>query len=151
MKTSNDSQHCILIAFADVLGLELEEMIEQIGHDGSEIVRPEMGEPMCRRGFHIQECIRVAYGMGKSVTPIEIHPCSMVSGSKKVVQIEPVLKLFEFVVRSEVGVITGNGSRCGHAVSFQRGLIRDQGDVYEYSQSAFFERGFISLCAWIVK
>ena len=37
----------------------MEKIIELYGHDGSEILWPELSEPLKRRGFHWQETIQV--------------------------------------------------------------------------------------------
>ena len=41
-----------------VMDTTVETLIRQLGHDGSEIVRPGP-EPLCRRGFHPQELIQI--------------------------------------------------------------------------------------------
>lgn len=53
-----------------ILDLTPKDMFEAIGHDGSEIIWPDLNDPDCRRAFHIQECVRVA--MDHMFTPIEI-------------------------------------------------------------------------------
>jgi hypothetical protein len=57
-----------------VMDIEIQELIDGIGHDGSEIVFPDLREPMCRAGFDIQEIIDFALNCGWSITPIETIP-----------------------------------------------------------------------------
>lgn len=54
-----------------VLNVEEQEIIDYIGHDGSEIIFPNLKEPECRRGFHIQELIDFTLSKDKSVIEIE--------------------------------------------------------------------------------
>ena len=65
---------CAVTAFAMALHVPVQELIQEIGHDGSEIVFPELEEPMRRRGFHSQELIYAAWKRGFTVTPIELMP-----------------------------------------------------------------------------
>lgn len=62
---------CLPRAFAKALGVPLEEVLEIIGHDGSEIVHPSLPDPLCRRSFHPQEMIDVCEQYGAIVTEIQ--------------------------------------------------------------------------------
>ena len=62
------------MAAAMVMDVSVESLIAYIGHDGSEIVFPDLPGPACRAGFDIQEIIDAAWSMGWSVTPIEARP-----------------------------------------------------------------------------
>lgn len=46
---------CLPTAFACCLDVPVSEIFDWLGHDGSEILWPELPEPGCRYGFHIQE------------------------------------------------------------------------------------------------
>lgn len=63
---------CLPTSFGMVMGMTPGEMFEAIGHDGSDIVWPELDDPACRRGFHVMECVRVA--LDRLFTPIELDP-----------------------------------------------------------------------------
>lgn len=65
---------CLPTAFAIILNKPATKIIEAIGHDGSEILWPELGEPECRKGFHIQECIKTALYHGWGVIHLDINP-----------------------------------------------------------------------------
>ena len=67
---------CLPASFATLLGLTLDEMLQQIGHDGSEVVFEGLPDPECRRAFHPQEMIDVCESHGYAVTPIEARPTS---------------------------------------------------------------------------
>ena len=47
-----------------LLGLELDAMLCAVGHDGSEVMWPEMEEPIKRKAFHIEELEYAAFKLG---------------------------------------------------------------------------------------
>lgn len=51
-----------------VLDIPVQKLIEKIGHDGSEILWPELPEPICRRGHHLEEIQMAAYDIGVILT-----------------------------------------------------------------------------------
>lgn len=64
---------CFPTAVAIVLGIEVDEIFKQLGHNGSEVCWPELDEPFCRRSFHQQEMVNVCFENG----------CGMISVSQK--------------------------------------------------------------------
>lgn len=48
---------CLPTSFAMVSDGNPKEIFNFLGHDGTEIVRPDSGIPLCYRGFDIQECL----------------------------------------------------------------------------------------------
>lgn len=48
---------CLLDCFSYVTGVTPENLMLGLGHDGSEIIYPELPEPFCRRGFNVFELI----------------------------------------------------------------------------------------------
>lgn len=65
---------CFPTAFAIILGIPVEQLFKEIGHDGSTIVDPSCPDPFNRRGFHSQELIRYARTHGFSVSSYEENP-----------------------------------------------------------------------------
>lgn len=72
---------CVVTSFAMVLDVPVLSILEIVKHDGSEIYWPELPEPNCRRGFHIQEMIDVCYLLGALVTPFQARPTSISAGA----------------------------------------------------------------------
>jgi hypothetical protein len=70
---------CLPTAFAIALDVEVENMIAQIGHDGSEITHAGLPDPLRRRGFHPQECIEVCMRDNIAVTQIDMTPSAVPS------------------------------------------------------------------------
>lgn len=52
-----------------VLNLRVEKLLEQLGHDGSEVLWPDLRDPFRRRGHHIEEIQYVAWRMGAFFVP----------------------------------------------------------------------------------
>ena len=65
---------CLPTSFAMVLDLPLSAIFDEIGHDGSQIIWPDLPEPTCRRGFHPQELIHVCLNHGHAATRVELYP-----------------------------------------------------------------------------
>lgn len=147
---------CLPTAFAMALGMPLRDVLDLIGHDGSEIVWPNYPEPQCRRGFHTQELIDVAVRAGYAVTPIQLFPALAPSERAQPLAItwgsqQGNWARFRLAIRRGRGVITGRDQRHGkgHAVAYDHGAICDpDGEVYRYSRRECEQRGFIVDCAW---
>lgn len=106
--------------------------IDCIGHDGSEIVRPDLAEPFCRRGFHLMECIHVCYNLGFSVTPFDALPQGAINGDYPITvwTNEEAERRITPVLSNECGVITGyTFQKRPHAVAWDRKQIYDPGRV----------------------
>lgn len=149
---------CSITSFAMALDVSVETLQSYIGHDGSEIVFPELPEPMCRRGFHQQELIFAALNLGWTVTPFELVPAiqsTPVAGfTPKVITLDSEDRrlMFAIMVRAFRGVLTGLGSRCHHAVAFDRGAVYDpDGATYSFSFPECERRRFIAQCVWLVR
>ena len=65
---------CLLVAFAMAIDESYQDLINEIGHDGSEKIWPEVNEPYCRRAFHPQELIDCCFSRGFTVIEIEKYP-----------------------------------------------------------------------------
>jgi hypothetical protein len=151
---------CLPTSFAMVLDIPVAHLLTEIGHDGSEIIYPELLEPAGRRGFHIQELIEPCLWRNFAVTPIEIFPVSEhAPGRSYVVRMPPTFTdeshwaRLAGVIGTTQGVIEGRGPRCGHAVAYDHGMVYDPdplriGAPYRFSRVACELRHFIPLCAW---
>lgn len=114
--------NCLLRAFAEALDITPEVLIQGLGHDGQEIVWPELPEPLCRRGFHVQEFILWALNEGVHITTIEatIRQAPTTKAHPYVQDNQPEINGARKVFR---GVLTGllvNGSR--HAIAWRPGM-----------------------------
>lgn len=127
---------CLPTSFAMAAGISLEEILEIIGHDGSEIVHQNLNEPYCRRTFHPQECIWAVYQKGFSVTPFE--PISLlVAAPNYEITIEQKFDLD--LIMSGFGAITGIGSSgVRHAIAYEDYVGYDpNGTVIDFENQDF--------------
>ena len=111
------------------LGVPIDELIKMVGHDGSEIIWPELPEPLRRRGHHPQEMIYAAYMLGFSVTPFEAFPVSLGKRGANpfvVPMIPQAEERMRRLMHGDRGVITGQSpKRFPHAVAWTGHAIID--------------------------
>src|SRR5262245_26456549 len=65
---------CLPTAFATIADIPVDELITEIGHDGSEIIDSTRKDPFCRRSFHVQEIIDVLLERAIGVITMHIFP-----------------------------------------------------------------------------
>lgn len=66
---------CFPTAFAIVLGIPVWDLLDEIGHDGSEVIAPKQQHPMDVRAFHPQELSMCCWRRDYLVMPFEFAPC----------------------------------------------------------------------------
>jgi hypothetical protein len=118
LRKSPNRWSCLAAAFATVLDIEIEDVIREVGHDGSEEVCASDPEPYNRRGFSIQEMIDLCLIRGVCVTHIERDPIWVnrygnvhhiwTSGDER----------FAKHLEGRVGVLTGVMHEGDHAVAW---------------------------------
>lgn len=59
---------CVPTAFAMCIKIDVDQVIAQIGHDGSAILYPDRPEPFMRRAFYPEELYPICYKNGYIVT-----------------------------------------------------------------------------------
>src|SRR5258707_2441679 len=142
---------CMATAFAMVLDISVQELIEHVGHDGSEVICPIENDRALMRGFSAQECISAALTKGFACTQIELFPALIYpNGHKKVVTFPPNASSFSGNwarfsghISASRGVIAGNGKEHGHAVAYEFGSVYDpNGTPYFFTQGACETRHF---------
>jgi len=136
------------------LDIPVQQLVEDFGHDGGEVIFPHLPEPMCRRGFHSQELIQLAWKHGFACTPIELFPAIQSTDMKKIHRLflnEPnCWARFEDYIQRTRGVLEGIGVHCHHAVYYHYGQIwNPDGEQYEYSRNACEDRAFYGNRLWI--
>jgi len=122
---------CLLTAFAIALDENVDKLVEEIGHDGSERIWSAPHPNDCR-GFHIQEIIECCLFRKVAVVPIEPRPSLTHPLTKQGVYAVPVndpASRMTYHMQGAVGVLTGiteNNSR--HALTWNRSEIIDPSD-----------------------
>lgn len=125
---------CLPTAFAMALDVLPKEIMECCGHDGSEIIWPDLPEPRCRRAFSIHEMID--YCLSQLVYPVEIdaNP-SYGPDDEHLLEIENRLDDYTLV---RPGVFVGeiNGKRHAVAWDYKTQKIFDP-DGCQYEKERF--------------
>jgi hypothetical protein len=131
------------MAFARALGMPFALFIQEIGHDGSDVV---FDDEVTHRGFHIQECIDVCLRHGFACTEIQGYfgaiPYVGSTEVKPVYSQRVCEERFKYYLDNYSGVIAGhvrrdNGTIVGHAVYWDRNNIYDsRGHVYNLSDTS---------------
>jgi hypothetical protein len=121
---------CLPSAFAMAIDISVETIIEVVGHDGSEIIYPDLDEPYGRRSFHIQEMINVCMLNNTGVIPIQTNPVSYVD-SEHIYSV-PAIDVMDYYTELYSGVMVGLGLQGRpHAVAWDKKLVHDSnGLVY---------------------
>ena len=73
LQVKTERWQCAVTAFAMALDVPVAQLIERVGHDGGQIVFPNLPEPANRRGHNIYELIQVALDLGYAVTPVPLR------------------------------------------------------------------------------
>lgn len=136
----SNSWSCLPVAFAMALDCTYQEVIDAIGHDGSEIVFPALPEPERRRSFHIQELIRVAVERGYAVTPIVARPVLTPDLVNRLTLDQRDFAIKQMVGRS--GVCTGRGVIRNHAVAWNGSEYLDPNGLTYPPSPAFTPEAF---------
>lgn len=146
---------CAVTALAMALDMPVAELIERLGHDGGQIVFPDLPEPACRRGHNIYEVIQVAVDLGYAVTPIPLRAAVTPANNP---QRQVVIgtdsenwSRFTRQLHASQGVIECFGPRLYHLLAYDRGHIFDpDGEEYPYSREACEQRNLATYCLWRV-
>jgi hypothetical protein len=68
------THNCLVYSLAMVLSMKPEVIFQYLGHDGQEIIWPDIEEPFNRRGIHIQELIDFLLTYGYTLIQIDAMP-----------------------------------------------------------------------------
>jgi hypothetical protein len=110
---------CVITSVAMLLNVPIEELVQQIGHDGSELIH---GTP---RGHHIQEIIDLLDGLHCSLTPIQFEPeyRATVNSAAYPLKVREHDRLEQHLEGD--GLLTGRRRNVGHCCAYMKGLVFD--------------------------
>lgn len=153
---------CLPTSFAMALDVPVADVLGRL--NGWHMVAfPGLPEPLCWRGIHIQECIRIAQDMGFAVTPRELYPQIApprpLNPAGEPYENYPVAlgdnwETFNDVILVSCGVITGIRAVpftgvVGHAVAYDHGFVYDpNGYEFPFSTEDCQVNNFFPQCAW---
>lgn len=131
---------CVPTAFAMVINMDVAEMLDRIGHDGSEILYPDLEEPSCRRSFHPQECLQVLDSCGYAATPLEALPILQMDATHWI-ELDRRKDFVNHLATAD-GVFIGEGRKLRHAVAWIGGEVYDPSGIFtlsEFSAQTFWK------------
>ena len=146
---------CAITAFAMALDISVNDLIRAVGHDGGEIIFPDLPEPANRHGHSIHELIWAAIDMGYAVTPISVYPAiKPAPDSMREYAIGTEIgnwRRFRTHVYGSVGVIECYGPKGNHVIAYDHGRIYDpRGHDFPYLREACEKRHLYTNRLWRV-
>lgn len=123
---------CLPTSFAMVLNQPVEQLIEQLGHDGSSICWPNQPEPLCRRGFHIQELTDYMFKQGMYVIPFQACPTYRPVDSESIVEAQTKLtptQRMAMAMAYEAVIIGQTNTGASHAIAWNGKKVFDPGEM----------------------
>lgn len=126
---------CLPTAVAILLDVDLKDVLDKLGHDGSEILFPDLPDPIGRRAFVIQEIQYIMPHYG--IALVEYSPGIIYSPTVNHTK-EIIFDKFGDVFSERNGLLFGvpHGKKLGHVVSWLaiEGLIYDpNGTKYPFT------------------
>lgn len=127
---------CFPTSFAIILDVPIERIIEELGHDGSEIIRPNKLEPYCYRGFHPQEFTKLCLNYGQALINFDVEPLNY--NGETIIKMSSDLEYILKLMTHNVGVIGGyfKPGRL-HAVAWDGRYILDPASELIYTIDEF--------------
>jgi len=136
------------------LNLPVAELIEQVGHDGSEIIFENQTEPGCRAGHSLYELIYQSLKLGYAVTPMPLilaHASIDHQQYREVWDLEDGWDTFHLFGVMRRGVVECHGPRWKHMVAFDQGTVFDpDGDTFPFLREEFEKRQLYPVFLWRV-
>lgn len=119
-------------------------VLELFGHDGSQLIWPDLPEPKCRLGFAVNEMVMVAYRLDCDLIPVipEWPSRPDKNSAEFLVKVDPVW--VEEMYSTYDGILIGRScSKNEHAVCWDhdRNLILDPNGT-SYPRSMFLTEQF---------
>lgn len=115
MQLQPNAYSCMAASFAMALRLDVVEVIERLGHDGSTIVFPDRPEPNNRRGYHLQEMVDLCIEEGYSPVVIECCPVLPASDVRLWQPTQEEVRVMSYLEKNS-GVLLGMREDRAHAV-----------------------------------
>ncbi len=114
---------CLLTSFAMAIDQPVKQLMEILGHDGTEIIS-DSKIPFCYAGFHVQECFFACSYFNKYFSTYEVNSIISYKIGKRSIQ---VAWDWDKILKSN-GVMVGST----HAVACSNELIYDpNGTIYK--------------------
>lgn len=138
LQRTTNGWSCLIASVATVLQVSISTLVNELGHDGSEVVFPALVEPYCRRSFHIQEMMDCCEQRGFSLVGFEAMPVSEAHGCHYELPIPDHAHRISRYMKHRPGVLTGsNLEGIRHAVAWDGQYVLDPATGERYSIDYF--------------
>lgn len=104
-----------------VIDVPVKTIVDAIGHDGSEIIAPQLPEPRCRRAYHIDELTVAALGFGYALVQLDAHP-TMIRSDGSTYKVSPLLCYW---LSGSPGLLGTVGPKQGHMCAWNGFQVYD--------------------------
>jgi hypothetical protein len=149
---------CSITSLAMAIGVPVIELMALLGHDGSEVIWPNLPEPSNHRGFHSQELVHLAWRFGYTMTTFDVFPYILPTSGPG--DPYPVIlnddenanwhQFFE-IIENRKGIIEGRSGRWHHSMCFDHGeIFNPDGGQFSYTRRESESRGFYSSRAHVL-
>ncbi|MCK5020570.1 MAG: hypothetical protein KAS32_26360 [Candidatus Peribacteraceae bacterium] len=129
---------CIIASLAMVWGCSFDDVVNEIGHDGTEIMFPESNWP--EGGINLQEILDAAFNRGLAMNVIEFYPRMGPADGKGerlvYTEEEANLRLRNYLVHDWCVLRGENKQGCRHSVAWDGIQVHDP-DIGRYSIADF--------------
>lgn len=146
---------CLPTAFANTLCVSYDTLITIVGHDGSEIIRPDKEEPLNRRGFHPQELVDAVLKMGHVPVFLADYPMG-VEENKPDVWLGKARLVKHLTTAGNTGVVESRApGGSAHALSFESHdetvdfVDPDTGQLHTHAKNAVLSNNILAV--WLIK
>jgi hypothetical protein len=135
---------CIPTALAMLLDENVEDIINEIGHDGSEIICSNLSDPHGRIGFHPQEMVKICLERGKALIQFdgEVQTCK--EECKSILHYRDY-KYINGLMKNNSGIILGVINNRDHAVTWNH----EEGCIYDPNGTKY-AKGFFAIESFLM-
>lgn len=118
---------CLATAFAIVMDVDVEKIFNFIGHDGSEVIWPQLEDPRKRRSFHPRELIIYCLARNYAAIHLDLEAASAADEESIIYELPPINKEhLEHLLINNRGVLIGTTiANRPHAVAWEQTTIYD--------------------------
>lgn len=140
--------HCLACSAAMILDTTQENILAEIGHDGSEVWWPNLVGPCRTRGIHIREIINCVLSRGQGIVPLDMYPSTAPNSTTEPHPLwhsQEAVGRFHNQIKGYRAILVGVNSRgAGHACAW------DGSKVYDPARGIYAIQEFNCRQAWIL-
>lgn len=132
---------CSPTALAMVLDEPVHAIINEIGHDGSEIFKADLPDPYCRKGFHIQELTILCLRRNKAL--IQLDSKLVILEDEQLFTFATHKNYIDKYMKDNIGILLGVINYKQHSVAWDMFKIYDPCD-------GIYAKGFFTIESFLM-